>query len=297
MTWHMFLNILALAAAAAIILIVNLFAIIRIKKISQSSKDSLYKFHLISGICLGVVLVCIINLNFESVKSFETDGDAPGLIIDILAIAVSVFIAFYQFRIEKSLRAAEAIEAEANKKRHKSELVSERFRSVDGLSKCVAYAQNFCLPECRCMSETSDGKYCITVSGGDPDAFCFYKPYFEIDKNEKNLVCKINENELEINECINTYNKLRFIICDNSADVKSFFCYPAQLFGSSARARLSISRHFSVTDKSISYGDNEAVGFEYIINFDLVPTSGYKKDGSFELEISDIKMNICDGEI
>ena len=288
---------IGICLCASFILLVVCLVLNKVKKKENNNVDKRGKYDLFIAIFIFVfgllfVNVCFtltarIEYGFESVLKYS---ETQQMVISAL---VASCIAFIQLKIQRAIENKNKKESEQREVFHVNEVKSERIKDMQIFSKIKAYGLNFNIPKCKAIyadmyNELSEPVFFIHIYA-DNDYDQIYPQYFKPNKKD-GIKVKIDG----YNEAQYTFNadsgKIDICFKGLSEKLNEFFSMPTRpaLFD---KEMVTLQVIIEYTGTDTSYDDEKYSEFNFSLEFNLIPCSGYNEKGKFSIKIID--PNIC----
>lgn len=285
---------IGICLCASFILLVICLVWNKIKKKNNNNIDKRIKYELLIAIFIFVVGLFFVNIcftlaariehGFESVLKYN---ETQQMVVSAL---VASCIAFIQLQIQRAIENKNEEESNQREAFHVNEIKSERIKDMQIFSKIKAYGLNFNIPRCKVIyadryNALLKPVFFIQIYA-DNDFNQIYPQYFKPNKEDgiKMKIDGFNKNQYTFNA-----DSGRIDICftDGFEKLNEFFTVPIML--DKERVTLKVSIEYTGTDTS--YDDEKYSEFNFSLEFNLIPCSGYDENGRFSIKVID--PNIC----
>jgi len=299
------------------------YFVLRKKYSSGSKKKNSLPYNLVVFVFIPVVWALSINLTVSWLQDkviVTSVLDYPDVINILIPFGCGIYIAYFQYKIQKQLEEkneAEAndaknrqaiAQAESDRKmemekelavlRHKNELISDRIRSTHFLSNNIMTCINYNISLASLCLENNLPTYRIIIDNPNMNYSVFYHPYCSCDIVEMSIspndgdIIDLDKDYINNNVFLTPYKLQLDLRIDRLKEVSNekislFMLYPAQRKKNVQIPKIVVSLKLELTDKSLVFEDNKPLIFSYGIRLVLTPSKGYgyAQNGSFNLEL------------
>lgn len=266
----------------------------KIKKKKNNNVDKRGKYDLFIAILIFVYGLIFVNAcftlsarkeyGFESVLKYN---ETQQMVVSAL---VAGCIAFIQLKIQRAIENKNEEESKQREAFHVNEVKSERIKDMQIFSKIKVYGLNFNIPKCKAIyakmyNVLLKPVFFIQIYA-DNDFDQIYPQYFKPNKEDgiKVKIDGFNESEYTF---IADSGRIDICFTGGFNKLNEFFTVPVMIV--KERVMLKVSIEYNGTDTS--YDDEKYSGFNFRLEFNLIPCSGYDENGRFSIKVID--PNIC----